>query len=246
MHTIAIASAVTLLCVGAALAQAPTLDAGAGTFGGRLDDVTAVRIRPGLTAAERDTIAARMAAYRDHLLAEAPRADELARAGLAAEIDAVQQASAAAPGQLVPIHVGVLTPVPATPSVQVDPVPTRPGVPLDPTPTRPTVQVDPALTAAAHDKLQARLGRAPTAAELDAEIAAFDRRIAEMNRALAERRPELARATRTDGQFQPGLEAQVLGLSAPSPATLRENDAVGLQILIRALLLDQPAAPPRR
>src|SRR5690606_12549484 len=113
-----------------------------GALGGRLDDVAAVRIQPGLTAAERATVVARMAAYRDHLLAEAPRAEELARAGLASEIDAVQQASAAAPGQLAPIHVGVLTPLPARPTVQVDPVPTRPGVQVDPAPIRPTVQVD--------------------------------------------------------------------------------------------------------
>jgi hypothetical protein len=111
-----------------------------------------------LTASERGDLQRRLGEYRARLLAEAPREDALMRAGLSAEIDAVEQARRMPDGSIG--HVGVLQPLAAPPGLELDP----------------------AIAIGAREKLVRRLGREPTRAELDGEIRAFDVGIDSANR----------------------------------------------------------------
>lgn len=113
-----------------------------------------------LTASERGDLQRRLGEYRARLLAEAPRADALMRAGLSAEIDVVEQAAQTSEGSIGPVHVGVLQPLAASPGLELDP----------------------AIAIGARENLIRRLGREPTTAELDEEIRHFDLGIASANR----------------------------------------------------------------
>jgi hypothetical protein len=215
-------SLVTFLA-SAAMAQQPSVNPGSTVPSiGRLEQTPPSRARPvPLTPVETAVIARRLNDYRTRLLSDAPRADDLIRAGLAEPMDAVEQARATQPGKLPPIHVGVLARLPAPPAAQVDP----------------------ALQTGARMTLHARLGREPSAAELQAEIAQFDARIARMNDALAARRTEITRAMRSTGQFPRALERRILGVPAAAEPADPEQVETGFQMLVRALLLDQSGTP---
>lgn len=175
-----------------------------------------------LTTAELAVIEGRLSDYRKLLLADTPRAEDLSRAGLAETVDAVEQARATPSDKIGPTHVGVLARLPVSP----------------------VVQVDPAVEAGARTTLHARLGREPSAVELQGEIAQFDARIARMNDGLAARRGEIARAMHSNGQFPQLLERQILGVvNVAQPSDPGEVEA-GFQMLIRSLLLEDGATQP--
>jgi hypothetical protein len=208
-----------------AIAQPPTVQPSTGPQVASPIRLPTARLeRAPLTTVQLQAIERRFAAYRDHLLASAPRPDTLLRAGLSEETDVVERASATEPDEIGPTHVGLLTRLSSPPAVHVDP----------------------GLVEGLGSSLRMRLGREPSADELAAELKAFDDRIARVNKELAVKRPGLARAMRREGVLPRALERRILGIPDRDPQTDSEQVQKGFQTLIQTLLLTDTGAPDPR
>jgi hypothetical protein len=101
----------------------------------------------------------------------------------------------------------------------------------------PTHGVDPAVEAGARAALRAQLGREPTRSEIDAEVAAFDWRIAQINAAIADAGGEIRVHYEQHGEFPRHLEERWLDV-APRDPVLDEPSANPIlgPVVARALL----------
>lgn len=177
---------------------------------------TTPRARPlaaGLTSDEARKVQRRLKDYAVGLRLHAVRAEALRQAGLSRDNDALEAVVATATLTAGPVHVGFLQPV--SPAVATS---------------------DPGLAATNRSMLRARLGREPSPAELESERRAFDARIAQVNRALARQRPQIARAVRRDGAFSSELDASILGVRPTDPHARSAEAQEGIRALMQMLL----------
>ncbi|MEZ4332638.1 MAG: hypothetical protein R3F35_12830 [Myxococcota bacterium] len=75
--------------------------------------------------------------------------------------------------------------------------------------------VDPSVEAGARVALRAGLGREPSASEIDAEVAAFDRQIAAINAEIEQARGEIRAHYEQEGAFPRALESRWLDVALP-------------------------------
>lgn len=168
----------------------------------------------------------RLPQYLTERVARLPSADALQQAGVSLENDALEQAWDADGRRVVPHHIG------------------RAGVSAPP-----AVTVDPVAIKAAAGIARQRLGREPTATEINAAVADFDAEIARVNQALAQRRTEIATAYRSTGRFPRDLEAPILGIAPRSAEAVNPNQANRYQLqqiltkLVNSLAAEQSATP---
>jgi hypothetical protein len=177
-----------------------------------IDRARAASPAPPLTAEQAQKIERRLRAYTASVSAAGLRVESLRARGLSRENDAVEALRSAGTGG--PAHVGLL---------EVRPPAGR--------------AADPGLVDAQRRALRARLGRDPSAAELNAERRAFDARIVQINRTLVARRAEIAGAVQRDRAFPRALEASLLGLKSPDPQLRSPEAREGMRALLQSLLL---------
>jgi hypothetical protein len=157
-----------------------------------------------------------------HQAAIASRDSALRQAGLDAENDAVEAASAAArSGGAAPIGVAL---------AQVWRAQVR--------------GVDPGLESATRLTLRSRLDRDPTDAEMQAELRKFNARIEQANRWLAANRTRIAKTYGDTGSMPPAFDEEALrpGASPRPPETAAVQ--AGFRALFRSLLTQSDAGPP--
>jgi hypothetical protein len=218
--------ALLLLGAGVASAQQFTIGGGVSTgtraVGGGITVGTpgtgvAVPVSPAippLTPAAALAIRQRLEAYSTYQAQVAPRPSALREAGLSADNDAVAQTTTTPMGAVGPAHVGRL-------------LPRAPGN---------KDAVDPALADVSRLATRARLGREPTAAEVSAELSAFDARIAQLNQSLATMRPDIVKSMKSTGVFPRALEAGVLGVAPADPQRGSTQAREGVRALYQDLL----------
>jgi hypothetical protein len=178
---------------------------------------------PPLTADSARILRQRLETYLDDLVSVAPRLDTLTAVGLSKENDAVERPTSTPAGMVGPSYVALARKSRSPASKEA---------------------VDPGLAAIGRVVLRARLGREPTEAELNADLQAFDRRVANANQALAGMRPRIADAMKRTGRFPRSLEAGVLGVAPADPATGSAAAAEGFRRLFQTLLtLPSPSQP---
>jgi hypothetical protein len=178
---------------------------------------------PPLTADSARIARQRLETYLDDLGDVAPKLNTLTAAGLSKENDAVERPTSTPAGMVGPSYValGRKSRSPASKDA-----------------------VDPGLAETSRVVLRARLGREPTAAELNADLQAFDRRVANVNQALAEMRPRIADTMKRTGRFPRSLEAGVLGVTPADPQAGSAAAAEGFRRLFQTLLtLPSPSQP---
>ncbi|MGH9380417.1 MAG: hypothetical protein ACRD2Z_07370 [Thermoanaerobaculia bacterium] len=209
-----------LLTLGAAIAvasaQPPTLPRT--TPPNRVTDVTVHNIALPLDPGEAERLRRRLRSSLEQQAAAAPHSSALLSAGLHPESDVVEQADAAErAGTIGPVGVGLALPPP-------------PG---------PKMAVDPALAEVTRLQLRARLDRDPTAAELTAELQAFDARVARANQWLVANRTRLAKVYASAGTLPPAFDDAALDPAPPD----RRSDTPAVRDAFRELfraLLAQP------
>jgi hypothetical protein len=167
-----------------------------------------------LTPASALTVKQRLEAYRAYQQKASPRSSALREAGFSAEVDAVERRTKTVVGEVGPAHVGRLRPVQSAGAGDVDP----------------------GLAYATRKALAARLGREPTSNELNAELRAFDTRIAQVNQFLVDKRVKIAEAVKRDGVFPHALEATALGVAPADPEVNSPEAKSGMRALLRILL----------
>lgn len=113
----------------------------------------------------------------------------------------------------------------------------------------PSMSTDPAVLEAARTAARRRVGREPTAAEVTAEVAAFDDRIARINGALAQRQSQsqIAIAYKQTGRFPHDIEAPLLGITPRAAEAVNPNAEAraGLQRMFTRLFNELAPRPTR-
>lgn len=150
-----------------------------------------------LSTAGREFLRARLERYRLTRVAEALDRSTVMSRGLSDEADAVERSRQEGSRWVAPHHIGIAVS----------------GAP-------PAIAVDPAVEEAARGRALRAKGRVPTAAEVNAEIAAFDASIAALNQQLAAQRPVIAATMKQTGRFPRALEAPLLHLAPADPEAL--------------------------
>jgi hypothetical protein len=203
------------LSIGTVVKMPPlTVGTTSGTVGIVVPIPTGVPVAPPLTTQEVAVIRTRLQTYVAAMQKNDARTADFRSDGHSVESDAVERAAKTPSGDLSPHYMERLRQLPGK----------RPA------------GVDPGLTSATRSALRARLGREPSSAELAAELNAFDARIAEMNRALAGKRVEIAKAVKRDGVMPRGLEATMLQLPPADPQTNSPAAQEGMRALMQMLL----------
>ena len=181
-----------VLGVGASSAQQLTIGSGvstgAPTVGGSITvgtPGTGVTVPvdpafPPLTVASALLVTQQLEAYSAYQANVAPPSSVLRDAGLSAENDVVEHTTPTPFGPRGPAHVAPLVPR----------APASKGA------------VDPGLAEVSRLVMRARLGRDPSPAEVNAELRAFDARIAQLNQALADMRPAIVKSVKSTGAIR--------------------------------------------
>lgn len=183
-----------------------------------------------MTPADAAVDARAKARLRDYAVAKARAAvsdADFAAAGLSPEHDFREQARTVNGMRLTPFHAARLEPIDAADRLAA-------------------TAIDPALAAVYRVSLRARLGRAPTDAEISAEVQAFDARIAAQNTQMAAARPEIAARYLRDGTFPRDIEQRWLNVAPTDPERNRRHDREWTRVLA-ALLATAPSTilPPQ-
>ncbi|HEY7494062.1 MAG TPA: hypothetical protein VIH59_23540 [Candidatus Tectomicrobia bacterium] len=169
---------------------------------------------PPLTVDSALLVKQRLEAYSAYQAQVAPRSSVLREAGLSAEHDAVEHTTPTSIGPVGPAYVARLLPRAPTSKEAVDP----------------------GLADVSRLVVRARLGRNPTAAEVQAELRAFDAQITQLNQSLANMRPQIAKEVKSTGVFPRALEAGVLGVAPTDPQAGSTQAQEGFRVLWQNLL----------
>ncbi|MBL8956196.1 MAG: hypothetical protein JNK82_35820 [Myxococcaceae bacterium] len=153
-----------------------------------------------LTPAGRSFYEQQLSTYLARRTAALPSRSAALASGLSTENDAVEHAWLEGGRWVLPHHVAKAVVAPA-----------------------PVVTVDPAALEGARAAARVKKGRAPTAAEVNVELAAFDARIAALNASLAAQRPAIAAAYAATGHAPRDLEAGLLGVTPREPQMVSPN-----------------------
>lgn len=176
-----------------------------------------------LTPQARTYLQTQLNNYVSRRGSQLPSRDSLTASGVSSENDAVEQAWLENGRRVSPHHYGRAT---AT--------------------TEPTTKIDPAALEGARANARRRVGRQPTPAEVSAELAAFDARVAALNRTLASQRSQMAARYKQTGAFRKDFETTLLGLPPREPQmdapTL--NTSAHLQNLLARLVNVTAATEP--
>lgn len=168
---------------------------------------------PPLTVETAPKVEQRLRAWLDAQRSAAPTPAQLRAARLSSENDLLERSSATPANEIGPVHVGRLLPATAAKGLG-----------------------DPGLADVTRSTLRARLGRAPSQAELDAELRAFDTRIAQLNQALAAQRTQIAKAVKAGEAIPRAIEAAALGVAPADPEVQSAATREGLRGLFQTLL----------
>lgn len=144
---------------------------------------------PALTPAGEAYLRDRLRTYLADRSAQLIAVTVLTQSRVSPQADAVEQAFDADGRRVAAHHIGRAVPAAA--------------------PQRP---IDPGALEGARVAAQHRWGRAPTQAEVAAELAAFDQRVARVNRDLAAQHAVIAAEYQRSGEFPRDLEAPLLGV----------------------------------